>query len=77
MNDSTRNFARQQIRDSLSLLPEYFQETFKRWHSPEDLTKSISDVVAGIPEKELDLAFGQVEYSIRSLVSGAQMYLKF
>ncbi len=76
MNNETINFARQQIKDSLYSLPEAFQETFKRWHSPEDLTKSISDVVAEIPAKELDLAFGQVEYSVRSLVASGQMYVK-
>lgn len=71
MNATIENFARQQIIEQLSILPEDWQRNFKLMYgrnkgkrSVEDaVAMSIPDIVAEVPAERLDWALQQVENS--------------
>lgn len=65
MNQTLQNFARQQLKDGLSKLPESNQLIFKRMYSHTDLEKPINDVVDAMPPEKLDWAMQQVEASLK------------
>jgi len=64
MNEQLQQFARQELKNGLSQLPEAWQMTFKRMYSHKDLEANISDVVDRMPADKLDLAMQQVQRSL-------------
>ena len=67
MNDSLQQFARQQLKDGLAMLPESHHLMFKRMYSHKNLEKDINAVVDDMPEEKLDWAMQQVERSLEKL----------
>jgi len=67
MNNQLQEFARQNLKDGLTKLPEGHQELFKRMYSHGNLEASINDVVDGMPEDKLDWAMQQVQRSLDKL----------
>jgi hypothetical protein len=65
MNEQLQNYAREEIKKGLVLLPESWQHTFKRMYSFDNLTKNINDVVDDMPQDKLDWAMQQVKSSLR------------
>lgn len=64
MNNQLQEFARQNLKDGLSRLPESWQTMFKRMYSHENLDADINDVVDSVPEDKLDWAMQQVQGSL-------------
>jgi len=75
MNTQLQQFAKQQLRDGLALLPEEWQEKFKLMYGRSNGRRSVEDTVAldmeevitEIPEEKLDWAMTQIENSIKKL----------
>lgn len=73
MNETLQAFARQQLLDGLSQLPNDWQDKFKLMYArnggarsvDEAKAMTIADVVSKMPEGKLDWAMCQVENSIR------------
>ena len=68
MNEQLQNYARNQIKEGLALLPEKNHHVFKRLYSHENLDANVNDVVDSIPEEKLDWAMQQVQRTIDKLV---------
>ncbi len=67
MNDKLQQFARNELKTGLAMLPENQQFFFKRMYSHKNLAADINDVVDSMPEEKLDLAMQQVQRSIDKL----------
>ena len=67
MNKQLQKFARQELKDGLSKLPESNQIIFKKMYSDKDLNKNINDVVDLMHEDKLDWAMQQVQRSLDKL----------
>jgi hypothetical protein len=67
MNKQLQEFARQEIKAGLSLLPESHRIIFRRMYSHKDLSKDINLVVDDMPDDKLDWAMQQVQNSINKL----------
>lgn len=75
MNNTLRQFARQQLIDGLAKLPDDWQTTFKLMYGRKNglrsvyaaKTMSIEDVVSEISDDKLDWAMMQVENSVAKL----------
>ena len=67
MNNQLKEFARNTLKDGLSLCTDGQQLLFKRMYAGGDLALSISEVVDNMPEDKLDWAMQQVQ---RTLASG-------
>ena len=64
MNNELQVFARQQLKDGLSKLPESNHMIFKLMYSPNNLDIDINEVVDIMPEDKLDWAMQQVQRTI-------------
>lgn len=69
MNETLKNFAREELKKGLSKLPESWQLRFKQMYSPKNLNADINDVVDNMPEDKLDWAMQQVERSLEKQAS--------
>ncbi len=67
MNEKIENFARQEIKNGLSKLPESNQLMFKRMYNKGNLNTDINEVVDNMPEEKLDWALQQVERTLNNL----------
>ena len=68
MNDQLQTFARQQLKEGISELPEGHHRIFKRMYSHKNLDKPINDVIDDMPEDKLDWAMQQVQRSIDKIL---------
>jgi len=64
MNERLQQVARDEILNGLRLLPEGNHVMFKRMYSHGNLDANIEDVVAAMPEDQLDRAMQQVERTL-------------
>lgn len=67
MNDQLQEFAKKNLKDSLSMLPAIHQMLFKRMYSHTDLEVDINDVVDRMDSDRLNLAMLQVQSSVNEL----------
>jgi len=67
MNANLQNYARNEIKNGLSQLPENFQLMFKRMYSHGNLELSIDTIVDNMPDEKLDWAMQQVERSLKKI----------
>jgi hypothetical protein len=67
MNNNLQSYAREQLKEDLSQLPEGSQKMFKRMYSHGNLDTDINTVVDNMPEEKLDWAMQQVEKSLVKL----------
>ena len=80
MNSSIENYARQQIAEGLTSLPEGSQRVFKLMYGrkggkrpvEESVEMSLADVVVEIPAEKLDWALTQIQNSHDKLAQGGQ-----
>jgi hypothetical protein len=80
MNDQLRQFARKNIKDGLSQLPDNWQQKFKMMYgrnngerSLEDaIAMSVNDVVDEMADDKLDWAMTQIANSIKKIVTNGQ-----
>lgn len=74
MNDSLKNYAKDELKKGLAQLPEGWQRRFKQMYSFKNMDADINDVVDNMDEEKLDRAMEQVERSlikIKSAIPGA------
>lgn len=64
MNTDLENFARQELKQGLSKLPDRCHLLFKRMYGHGDLEANINDVVNAMPVDTLDWAMQQVQKSL-------------
>lgn len=64
MNKKLQNYAREELKTGLLLLPESNQLIFKRMYSSKDLDADICTVVDNMPEDKLNWAMQQVQRSL-------------
>ena len=69
MNETLKNFGREELKKGLSKLPESWQLRFKQMYSHKNLNADINDVVDNMPEDKLDWAMQQVERSLEKQAS--------
>ncbi len=67
MNEALQNFARTRLKEGLAQCTEKQQHVFRRMYSPNDLERSMEDVVDRMPEDRLDWAMQQVEHTLAGL----------
>ena len=70
MNDELQAFARAQILDGLSQLPDRCVMLFKRMYAHRDLDKPLANVVRDIPAEKLDWAMQQVSNTLAKHAKG-------
>lgn len=64
MNDKLETFARNELKEGLSKLPEKSQRLFKQMYANGNLEMDINDCVDSMPSDKLDWAMQQVERTI-------------
>jgi hypothetical protein len=64
MNDTIKQFAKQQLKDGLAKSTEPEQQMFKRMYSHKNLELPINDVVDNMPDEKIDMALSQVERTL-------------
>ena len=64
MNNDLQEYARKTLLEGLPQLEEKHRLLFKRMYSHENLDASIEDIVASIPEENLDWAMQQVQRTL-------------
>ena len=64
MNDKLETFARNELKEGLSKLPEKNQLVFKKMYANGNLEMDINDCVDLMPSDKLDWAMQQVERTI-------------
>lgn len=70
MNEAIQEFAREELKKGLTLLPEGHQHLFKRMYAGGDLEKGINEVVDDMETDKLDWAMQQVQRSIDKIEKG-------
>jgi len=64
MNQQLQDFARSTLKANLRKCTLEQLSIFNRMYSPDDLEKSIDDVVDAMPEKRLDWAMQQIQRTL-------------
>ncbi len=67
MNNQLQQFARDNLKAGLVMLPESHQMLFKRMYSHKDLDADINVVVDRLNSEKLDFAMQQVQRSLDKL----------
>lgn len=75
MNKNLKNYAREELKTNLALLPDSWQEKFKLMYGRDNGKRSvedakatpINDIVDFMPEEKLDWAMQQVTNSLNKL----------
>ena len=66
MNNQIQEFARNELKAGLAMLPEKNQLFFKRMYSHKNLEADIDEVVDAMPEEKLDQAMQQVQRTLEA-----------
>jgi hypothetical protein len=61
MNKTLQDYARNELKNGLAMLPDSQQLFFKRMYSHKNLDANVNDVVDAMPAERLDWAMQQVQ----------------